>query len=106
LCQIGLSSDSTIAYTNLLNSFGSIFVSQYVATIQAANSIRKKRQSTSYSFTCNDLTTMGSGITSLTTSQLNTISTSAFYSCQSLIASTTGWSTSQLTVLASIAKQV
>ena len=110
LCQVGLSSASTTAYTNLLNSYGSTFVTQYVSAVSSvtttAASGRKKRQSSSYTFTCTDLTTMGSGITSLTTTQLATISTTEFYSCQSTIGSTTGWSSSQLSTLAATAKSV
>ena len=110
LCQVGLSSTDTSGYTNLLNSFGSIFVSQYVASVSSATTTaasgRKKRQSSSYSFTCTDLTAMGSGITSLTTTQLATISTADFYTCQSTIGSTTGWSSTQLSTLASTAISV
>jgi hypothetical protein len=49
---------------------------------------------------------MDSGISSLTTTQLATISTGQFYSCQSTIGSLTTWSSSQLSTLASTALSV
>jgi hypothetical protein len=110
LCQVGLSSTDTAGYTSLLNSYGSTFVSQYISAVSSATTTvasgRKKRQSSSYTFTCSDLTTMDSGISSLTTTQLATISTSQFYSCQSTIGSLTTWSSSQLSTLASTALSV
>ncbi len=36
LCQVGLSSTDTSGYTSLLNSYGSTFVSQYVASVSSA----------------------------------------------------------------------
>ena len=109
LCQAGLSSADTSAFTGFVNSFGSTLITQYVSAQQSATTAasgRKKRQSSSYSFTCTDLITMGSGITSLTTTQLATISTADFYTCQSTIGSTTGWSSSQLSTLTSTAISV
>jgi hypothetical protein len=112
LCQVGLT--NTGNYTNLINSYGSIFVSQYISSVQSAAaptttfaSGRKKRQSSSYSFTCSDLTTMGSGISSLTAAQLSTISTNQFSLCQTLLGlASNSWSSSQLSALASIALSV
>ena len=109
LCQAGLSSADTSAFTGFVNSFGSTLITQYVSAQQSATTAasgRKKRQSSSYSFTCSDLTTLGDGMTSLTTTQLATISTTEFYSCQSSIGSITSWSSSQISVLASIALSV
>jgi len=104
LCQIGMSSAATSAYTTLINTYGSIFATQYVASVSTAAAGRKKRQSSSYTFTCTDLTTMGSGISSLTAAQLSTLSTSNFSSCQTLIGlASNSWSSSQLAVLAATA---
>ena len=101
LCQIGLSNAVTLTYTSLINTYGSIFASQYIASVQSASSGKKKRQTTSYSFTCSDLTNLGSGIVILTAAQLSTISTSQFSSCQALLGlASNSWSSSQLAVLA------
>ena len=110
LCQVGLTNTGT--YTNLINSYGSIFVNQYITSVQSISTTtlvsgRKKRQSSSYSFTCSDLTTMGSGISSLTAGQLLTISTSEFSLCQTLLGlASNSWSSSQLSALASTAISV
>lgn len=110
LCQVGLTNTGT--YTYLINSYGSIFVNQYITSVQTISTTtlvsgRKKRQSSSYSFTCSDLTTMGSGISSLTAAQLLTISTSEFSLCQTLLGlASNSWSSSQLSELASTAISV
>lgn len=102
LCQVGL--DSTANYTDLINSYGSIFVSQYVAKKSSSTSRRKRA---TYTYTCEDLTNMGIGIKSLSTSDLSTLSLADFYSCQYLLgASSNSWSSSQVQTLASIAKLV
>ena len=50
---------------------------------------------------------MGSGVVGLTSSQLSSISLADFYSCQTLLGqSSNSWSSSQLAVLASLAKSV
>ena len=102
ICQIGL--ENTANYTNLINSFGSVFVIQYVKEV-TKSSLRKKRAT--YSYTCNDLNNMGSGIKSLSSDDLSTISLSDFYSCQTLLGSSSNsWSSSQLNILANKAKLV
>ncbi len=106
LCQIGMSSAATSQYTTLINTYGSVFATQYVSSVQSAAG-RRKRQSSSYTFTCSDLTTMGSGISSLTAAQLSTLTTSQFSSCQTLIGlASNSWSASQLSALATIAINV
>jgi hypothetical protein len=111
LCQIGMSSAATSQYTTLINTYGSIFATQYVSSVQSATTTaaagRRKRQSSSYTFTCSDLTTMGSGISSLTAAQLSTLTTDQFSSCQTLIGlASNSWSASQLSALATIAINV
>jgi len=110
LCQAGLNGPDTSGFTNLVSSFGAILLTQHTSSVQSAATTaasgRKKRQSSSYSYTCSDLTALGLGMTALTTTQLATISTTEFYSCQSLIGSQGSWSSSQLSVLASTALSV
>ena len=103
LCQIGLTNSAS---TNaLLSSFSSTLVQQYIAAKQSAGK-RKKRQST-YTFTCDDLNTLGTGVTSLTVAQLSTLTTNEFYKCQTLLGTSTNqWSSAQLTQLATIAKSL
>lgn len=99
ICQVGLS--NTANYTVLLNSYGSTYLTQYQKSLGS----RKKRSTTVY--TCTDLNNLGTGIKSLSASQLSTISLSDFVSCQSLLGATSNsWSSSQLAVLASLAKSV
>ncbi len=99
ICQVGL--DNTANYTLLINSFGSVYVSQYLKSLN----LRRRRQITTY--TCTMLNNLGAGIKSLSPSALSTISLSDFYSCQSLLGATSNsWSSSQLAVLAATAKSV
>jgi hypothetical protein len=103
MCQVGLT--NTDSYSNLFNSYGSIFATQYAKL--KTNTRRRRRQSSNYIFTCTDLTNMGSGVVGLTSSQLSSISLADFYSCQTLLGqSSNSWSSSQLAVLASLAKSV
>ena len=98
LCQIGLTNSDSIS--NLIDSFGSTFVSNV-----ASNKKRIVKRSASYAFTCTDLTTLGSAISSLTAAQLATITPTEFVSCQTLLGSTT-WSAEKLVSLVKIAKTV
>lgn len=100
LCQIGLTNSGST--NTLISTYGSTFVQNYVAS--KTSSGRKKRQTT-YTFTCDDLNTMSTGVTSLTSSQLQTLTGTEFYKCQTLLGSSSNsWSSAQLSVLASTAK--
>jgi len=102
MCQVGLT--DTSIYTNLFNSYGTVFATQYAYLKKSAS--RRKRRST-YIFTCTDLTNMGAGVVSLTSSQLSSISLGDFYSCQTLLGqSSNSWNSSQLATLVALAKSV
>ena len=89
LCQIGLTNSDSIS--NLIDSFGSVFVSNYAPS----NKKRIVKRTAITTFTCTDLTTLGSAISSLTAAQLATITPTEFVSCQTLLGSTT-WSAEKL----------
>ena len=97
-CQIGLT--NTTVFKTKIESYKSISINQYVLSISG-----KKKRSIS-SLACSDLINIGTQVTSLTTTQLNMISVTDFYDCQTFLGSMTSWSSSQLTVLASLAKSV
>jgi hypothetical protein len=84
----------------LIESYKSISINQYVLSISGS----KKR--TVSSLACSDLVDIGTQVTSLTTTQLNVISLSEFYTCQTFLGSLTSWSNTQLGVLSSLAKLV
>ena len=96
LCQIGLTNSDSIS--NLIDS---VFVSNYAPS----NKKRIVKRTAITTFTCTDLTTLGSAISSLTAAQLATITPTEFVSCQTLLGSTT-WSAEQLVSLVTIAKTV
>lgn len=108
MCQIGLT--NTANYTNIFNSYTSVFASQYINLINPDNGSSKRKRrgiSSNYIFTCTDLTNMGSGVTGLTSSQLSSISLADFYSCQTLLGLVSNsWTSSQLAALASLALSV
>lgn len=93
---------STNNFTDLLNIYGTTFVTQYVKSVTGSG-----RKRAVYSFTCNDLVNMGAGIKSLLPNELATISLDDFYLCQTLLGqSSNQWSLYQLQVLASKALSV
>ena len=84
----------------MIESYKSISINQYVLSISGS----KKR--TVSSLACSDLVDIGTQVTSLTTSQLNMISLSEFYACQTFLGSLASWLNPQLGVLSSLAKSV
>ena len=54
--------------------------------------------------TCSDLQLMGSGVTSLSTSDLG-VADDAFLSCAEFLGQQTGWSDAQKSALATVAKR-
>jgi len=106
MCQVGLT--NTANYTNIFNSYQNVFATQYVNLVNPSSSSKRKRRSNNYIFTCTDLTNIGAGgVSSLTSSQLSSISLQDFYSCQTLLGlAINSWSSSQLAALATLAKSV
>ena len=106
LCQSGLT--NTALFTNLISTYQSVFMTNYVIVSMNGSSTSRKKRASSTTFTCTTLTSLGSpAISSLTAAQLSTISTSDFYSCETLLGySANAWSSSQLTALVALAKSV
>ena len=96
-------------FTSLINTYQSIFLTNYITIItNGTSSSRKKRATTATTFTCTTLTNIGSPtIGSLSSTQLSTLSLSDFYSCVTLLGySANSWSSSQLASLVSLTKSV
>jgi hypothetical protein len=101
LCQVGL--NNTASYTSLINSYGSVFVNQYIASLSSG----RKRRAASVSLTCTQLNSLSGSLNQLSTSQLASISLDEFISCQNLLGlASNSWSSSQLSTLAALAKSV
>jgi trimeric autotransporter adhesin len=100
LCQSGLPSAVTSNYTSLIANYASTFVSNYIfVTTNGTSTSRRKRATTTQ--TCTSLTSLGSpAIASLSADSLATLSSSDFYSCETLLGfAANSWSSAQLAVL-------
>jgi len=102
LCQAGLSSAATAAFTTAIGNYASTFIYQY-AYIQSNGAATSRRKRTTMSYTCTLLTNLGSpAIGSLSAAALATLSNTEFYACATLLGyAANGWSSSQLTQLVS-----
>jgi len=69
---------------------------------KASASTRSKRSTTST--TCDDLKAMGTSVTSVSTTDLNTLSNNDFSDCAETLGAMTGWDSEQLQALATKAK--
>lgn len=102
LCQIGLANSDSVS--NLITSYGSVFVNKYIASLTSLTGQRKRAVT---ALTCSQLNDLAGSLNQLSTEQLAAISLTNFYSCQTLLGlATNSWSTAQLTTLAASAKSV
>ena len=99
LCQFGLTNTAT--FTSLINNYAVLYANNYIALSSSAR--RRKR---AVALTCSTLSNIGSpAIGSISADQLATLTD--FSSCITLLGnSANSWSSSQLTSLISLAKQV
>jgi len=102
LCQAGLSSAATAAFTTAIGNYASTFIYQY-AFIQSNGTATSRRKRATTTYTCTSLTSLGSpAVGKLSATQLATLINSEFYSCETLLGyAANGWSSSQLTQLVS-----
>jgi hypothetical protein len=95
ICRIGLTNNNSTA--NLISTIGNYFV-----TASLANN--KKKRSTSV-LTCTILNSLSGALNSLSATQLLTLTSQEFISCQILLGSSSNsWSSNQLNALATVAK--
>ena len=103
ICQAGL--NNTASFTNLINSYGSVFVNQYIASLTSTSS--RKRRAATTALTCTQLNSLSGSLNQLSTSLLEALSLTDFVSCQNLLGlDSNSWSSSQLNTLAVLAKSV
>ena len=102
MCQAGLSSAATAAFTTAIGNYASTFIYQY-AYIQSNGAATSRRKRATTTYTCTSLTSLGSpAVGKLSATQLATLVNSEFYSCETLLGyAANGWSSSQLTQLVS-----
>ena len=96
-CQLGLK--NTKIFTNLISSYKAISIEQYLISLFKTKRIANTLQ-------CNDLTDMGTQLSSLSLTYLSTITPSTLYECKALLGSINSWSYNQLATLATITKTV
>ena len=100
LCQSGLPTAVTSNYTSLIANYASTFVSNYIfVTTNGTSTSRRKRATTTQ--TCTSLTSLGSpAIASLSADSLATLSSSDFFSCETLLGyAANAWSSAQLGII-------
>jgi hypothetical protein len=107
MCQAGLNSSVTSTYSSLINTYASTFVYQYIF-ISSNGTATSRRKRSAATQTCQSLTSLGSpAIGSLSASSLSTLSSSEFYSCETLLGNpANSWSTIQLAALNSLVTNV
>ena len=70
------------------------------------SNILEKKCSFPVATTCTDITVLGSNAVSLTTTQIESLTTSEFTDCTETLGAITGWSSTQMSSLATEAKAV
>lgn len=100
LCQTGLNSTDITTYASLFDAYISEFKKNFFG------STNKRRRRTVTVLTCDSLRQMSALVSSLTVSQIGSISSSEFALCQTYLGTFKTWSSSQLTALADQFKKV